>query len=199
MHKKGNMLQRPNQTRHLLPQLQMLICLCMLVVNADISVPASCLSCWGVLWFFKRPQVCLLEKHRNWQHYIWCLITNTWENRVEIVSSVIIKILTLANIGWSRFNLQFCMFSESVFVCIRCQFSVIARQFCSIFLHLCSVFFVLLLFDYSVFNFHLLSVIFCPDTGIVFFLLNMFRLFKYYIHTAYIRHSRNIHTALCYS
>jgi hypothetical protein len=27
-------------------------------------------SCWGVLWFFKRPQVSLLEKQRNHQHDI---------------------------------------------------------------------------------------------------------------------------------
>jgi hypothetical protein len=49
-------------------------------------------SCWGVLWLFKRPQVSLLEKQRNRQHDIWCLMTNTWANRVAIVSSVITKI-----------------------------------------------------------------------------------------------------------
>jgi hypothetical protein len=30
-------------------------------------------SCLGVLWFFKRPQVSLLEKQRNQQHDIWSL------------------------------------------------------------------------------------------------------------------------------
>ncbi len=84
-------------------------------------------SCWGVLWVFKRPRVSPLEKQRNWQHDIWCLITNTLANRVAIVSSV--RYLTLANIGRSRFNPQFCMFSESVFIRIYCQFSVIIHQF----------------------------------------------------------------------
>jgi hypothetical protein len=80
-------------------------------------------SCWGVLWFFKRPQVTLLEKQRNWQHDICCLITNTWVNRVAIVSSAITRYLTLANIGWSPFTLQYLfVFSASVFNRICCQF-----------------------------------------------------------------------------
>jgi hypothetical protein len=49
-------------------------------------------SCWGGLWFFKRPWILLLEKQRNRQYDIWCLITNAWANRVAIVSSVITKI-----------------------------------------------------------------------------------------------------------
>ncbi len=52
-------------------------------------------SCWGVLWFFKSPQVSPLEKQRNWQHEIWYLRTNTQANRVKIVSSVITKIFNL--------------------------------------------------------------------------------------------------------
>jgi hypothetical protein len=50
-------------------------------------------SCWGVLWFFKRPRVSPMENQRNRQHVIWCLITKTQANRVAIVSSVITKIL----------------------------------------------------------------------------------------------------------
>jgi hypothetical protein len=38
----------------------------------------------GVLWFFNRPQVSPLEKQRNQPHDIWCLITNTWANKVTI-------------------------------------------------------------------------------------------------------------------
>jgi hypothetical protein len=33
-------------------------------------------SYWGVLWFFKRPLVSLLEKHRNRHHDVWFLIIN---------------------------------------------------------------------------------------------------------------------------
>jgi hypothetical protein len=53
-------------------------------------------SCWGVLWFFKRPQVSPLERQRIRQRDFWCLITNTRANRVEIVSSIITRYLTLA-------------------------------------------------------------------------------------------------------
>ncbi len=52
-------------------------------------------SCWGVLWFFKKPQVSPLENQRNRQHEIWCLMTNTQANRVPIVGSVITKIFKL--------------------------------------------------------------------------------------------------------
>ncbi len=80
-------------------------------------------SWWGVLWFFKRPQVRLLEKQRNRQHHIWCLITNTRANRVAIFCSAITRCLTLENIGWSPFTLQYLfMFGASVFNRICCQF-----------------------------------------------------------------------------
>jgi hypothetical protein len=39
-------------------------------------------------------------KARNRQHDMGCL-TDTWANRIAMVSSVIIKYLTLASIGWS--------------------------------------------------------------------------------------------------
>jgi hypothetical protein len=82
-------------------------------------------SCWGVLWFFKRPQVRLPKRQRNQQHDIWCLITNNWVNTVAIVSSVFIKIFNPCTY-WMVTTQPFVhMFSESVFVSIRCQFSVI--------------------------------------------------------------------------
>ncbi len=46
-----------------------------LVLHWSVRYEATC--CRGVLWFFKRPQVSRLEKQRNKQHDIWCLITNT--------------------------------------------------------------------------------------------------------------------------
>jgi hypothetical protein len=96
-------------------------------------------SCGGFLWFFKRPQVSPLEKQRNRQHDICCLITNTRTNRVAIVSSVITRYLTLANTGWSPFTLQYLfMFSASVFnryslQFICCYLSVVIRHLDSCF------------------------------------------------------------------
>jgi hypothetical protein len=72
-------------------------------------------SCWGVLWFFKRPQVSPLEKQSDQQQDLWCLITNTCANRVAIVSSVITRYLTLRK-HWT-FMIQpsdLFMFSASV-------------------------------------------------------------------------------------
>ncbi len=79
-------------------------------------------GCWGVLWVSKRPPVNPLERQRNRQHDIWCLITNTWANRFVMVSSVITRYLTLANTGQSPFPLQFysihfqCISISSLFV-----------------------------------------------------------------------------------
>ncbi len=102
-------------------------------------------SCWGILWFFKRPQVSPLEKQRNWQHDIWCIITNTWANRV-----VIVRYLTLANYGLSRLNLPFtcsvnqcCFYSLPVFHC-----SSVTLYCC-----FCSAFVWFILFGYSVFDY----------------------------------------------
>jgi hypothetical protein len=64
-------------------------------------------SCWGVLWFFKRPRVSPLDMQRKRQHDIRCLTTNAQENRDAIVSSVITRYLTLANIELLRLYLQF--------------------------------------------------------------------------------------------
>jgi hypothetical protein len=97
-------------------------------------------SCRGVLWVFKRPQVSPLEKQRNWQHDIWCLMTNTWANRIVIVSSIITRYLTLTNIGRPRFNLQIWLCSVNQFNHICFQFSCyclsVVRfsciQFCSV-------------------------------------------------------------------
>jgi hypothetical protein len=86
-------------------------------------------SCWGVVWFFKRPQG-PLEKQRSRQHDIWCLITNIWENRVAIGSSVITRCLILANIGqWSPFSLQICLFSVHQLIIFVATFSCIVHQF----------------------------------------------------------------------
>ncbi len=119
-------------------------------------------SCWGVLRFFKRPQVSLLKKQRNWQHDICCLITNTWANRVAIVRSVIARSLTLPNIGWSPFSLQYLfIFSASVLIVIlslsvnlllfvSCYFSPY-QLFQFVFIHFCLITSCFVwLFDYSV-------------------------------------------------
>ncbi len=111
-------------------------------------------SCWGALWFFKRPQVSPMEKQRNWQHVIWCLITNTWANRVAIVNSVITRYLTLANFGRSQFNLwivhvQWISYSY-LFASFSCHCSSVVRFS---FIRFCSI-----LFDYSVSVICLLSV-----------------------------------------
>ncbi len=117
-------------------------------------------SCWGVLWFFKRPQVSLLEKQRNRQHDIWCLITNTLENRVAIFSSVFTRYLTLANTGRSPFNLQICLCSVHKLIIFVASFSAIVYQFISLsFIRFCSVQSGLVWF---------FSLILCSDTGIVF-------------------------------
>ncbi len=102
-------------------------------------------SCRGVLWFFKRSQVSPLEKQRNWQHDIWCLITSTWANRVAIVSYAITKIFKSCKYWMVTTRPSVYMFSELVFVFICCQFSVIvhllfdsrSRLFC-----ICSICFV---------------------------------------------------------
>ncbi len=49
-------------------------------------------SCCGVLWFFKRPLVSLLDKQRNPHCDVWFFIINIQANWVAIVSSVITKI-----------------------------------------------------------------------------------------------------------
>jgi hypothetical protein len=80
-------------------------------------------SCWGVLWFFKRPQVSLLENQRNRQHDIWCLITNSQANRVAIVSSVITRYLTLAKHRMVTTCPQYFFYVQYIsFNCIHCQF-----------------------------------------------------------------------------
>ncbi len=99
-------------------------------------------SCYGVLLFSKRPKVSPLEKQRNRQHDIWCLITNTWANRVAIVSSVITKIFNPCKYWMVTTQPSVYMFSESVFVLIHCQFSVIIHllfNFNSLLFCFCSI------------------------------------------------------------
>jgi hypothetical protein len=45
----------------------------------------------GILWFFKRPQMILIEKQRIRKHDISSLITNTFANRVAIDRPMIIR------------------------------------------------------------------------------------------------------------
>jgi hypothetical protein len=126
-------------------------------------------SCWGVLWFFKRPQVSPLEKQINWQHDIWCLITNTWANRVEIVSSVITTYLTLAKHRTVTIQPTDLFMRSASLIRIRCQFiccflSVLfVPRFDSILL--CWICFCSTIQCSITWSF---SVIFCTDTGIVF-------------------------------
>ncbi len=72
-----------------------------------------------------------LEKQRNRQHDIWCLITNIWENRVAIGSSVITRHLIIAKtIGWrSPSKLQICLFSVHQLIIFVASFSGIVHQF----------------------------------------------------------------------
>ncbi len=130
-------------------------------------------SCWGV-WFFKRPQVSPLAKQGNWQHDSWCLITSTWAKRVAVVNSVITIYLTLANIGWSLFTLQYIiMFSTSVCNCYQFICYYLSVVICDLancfnsnsFISAQSPLVLLLLVQSFVW---LLSVILCSDTGIVF-------------------------------
>ncbi len=109
-----------------------------------------------------------MEKQRNRQHVIWCITTNTRANRIAIVRVVITNIFNpLANIGWSQFNLQLCMFSESVYsylLPVPCYcLSVVWLSFISVlFLFGCFCSIILCSIIRS------LSVIFCPNIGIVF-------------------------------
>ncbi len=117
-------------------------------------------NCWGVLWFFKRQQVSLLEKQRNRQHDIWCLITNTWPNRVAAVSSVITRNLTLAK-GQSTFNLQICLCSvHRSIILLPVYLLLFISIVCLSFTRFCSLLFDLLLFDYSVFDYLILQCYF---------------------------------------
>jgi hypothetical protein len=107
-------------------------------------------SCWGILWFFKRPQVRPLEKQRNQHHDIWCLITNIQADRIATFSSVITMIFDPC-IGRSRLNLLF-ICSVNLCLFIHCQFycsSVVrSASFClTCFVKLFSVWF----FNYSVY------------------------------------------------
>ncbi len=99
-------------------------------------------SCRGILWFFKVPQVILLEKQRNRHHEIGCLITNTWANRVAIVSSVITRYSTLAK-QWTV-TIQL-----AVFLCPVHQLIIFIASLSAIIYQL--------LFDSQSFN----SVLFC--------------------------------------
>jgi hypothetical protein len=69
--------------------------------------------------------------------------------------------------AWSRFNLQFCMFSKSVFIRICCQFPLLFIS-CLTFIRFCFAFVRLLCLIIQCSIIRILSVIFCPDTGIVF-------------------------------
>jgi hypothetical protein len=107
-----------------------------------------------------------LEKQRNRQHDICCLVTNTWANRVAIVSFVTTRYLFLTNIGQSLFNLQICLCSGKQFNRIRCQFSCYCLSVYLFFKSFNSVLFCMislcLIIQCS--NILLLSVIFCSDT-----------------------------------
>jgi hypothetical protein len=91
----------------------------------------------GVSMVFQEAKVYPLKKQRNWQHGFWCLITNTRANRVGIVSSVITKIFNPCKY-WTQPSVY--IFSESVFVFLPRQFTVIVQL---------------------LFNFHLLLFFFC--------------------------------------
>jgi hypothetical protein len=67
-------------------------------------------------------------KEGKLQHDIWCLITNTCENRVAIVNSVITRHLTLAKVGRTTLTLQFCSWtiaSASALLYVASSLSVI--------------------------------------------------------------------------
>ncbi len=64
-------------------------------------------SCGG-FFGFQRATSEPAGKEGNLQHDIWCLVTNTWANRVVIVYCVITIYLTPAKVGQSTFALQFC-------------------------------------------------------------------------------------------
>jgi hypothetical protein len=112
-------------------------------------------SCWGILWFFKRPQVRPLEKQRNWQHNIWCLRTNTWANRVANVSSVIRKILNPRK-HWTV-TIQPSVWYVQWISVYCCQFSVTFHLLFD-FHSLLFCFVQSVLFDYSVFNYLFIQV-----------------------------------------
>ncbi len=86
-------------------------------------------SCWGALWFFKRPQVSPLERQRNRQQDIWCIITNTRANRVAIVSSLITKIFNPCKYWTVTTQPSVYMSSESVFIRILCQSFIVQQLF----------------------------------------------------------------------
>jgi hypothetical protein len=106
----------------------------------------------------------LLEKQRNRQHDILCLITYTRANRVAIVSLVITKIFNPSKY-WTVTTQPSVICS--VFIHIHYQFSVIVIS-CVTLICFCLAFIRITLFDYSVFDYLFIQCIFCPDTGIVF-------------------------------
>jgi hypothetical protein len=116
-------------------------------------------SCWGVLWFFKRPRVSPLERQRNRQHDIWCLITNTGTNRGEIVCSLITKIFNPCK-HWTVTIQPSVLYVQwiSVYSYFLPVFSCSSVVRFSFFLF-CRVWFNL--FDYSVLEYLLDSVFFC--------------------------------------
>jgi hypothetical protein len=90
-----------------------------------------------------------LEKQRNGQHDIWCLITNTWANRVVIGSSVITKIFNPCKY-WTVTTQP--SVTCSVFIHFHCKFSFTVPQlfdfsFVSVFIYTHFI----LLFIYSVY------------------------------------------------
>ncbi len=118
-------------------------------------------SCGGFYGFFKRPLVSPLEKIRNRQHDIWCLITNTWANRVAIVSSVITKIFNPCKNWTVMIQPSVLLCSVNQFIRILCQFFCYCYQCHSILF--CFVWFTFVwLFSVQFFVYSVLF--FCPVT-----------------------------------
>jgi hypothetical protein len=112
-------------------------------------------------------------KEGSLKHDIWCLITNTWANRVVIVNSVITRYLTLAKVGWSTFALQSCsctiqlhlILHHKLFICcysLSCLlFCIRVQPFCSVILNsfLFSVRPICFVFDYLIFDYSFFFVL----------------------------------------
>jgi hypothetical protein len=153
-------------------------------------------SCGGVLWFSKRPQVSPLEKQWNWQHDIWCLITNTWANRVAMVSSVITRYLPLAKHGWSPFNLQIYLCSMFQVIVLVASLPVIVYQFSFDSHSFDSVLFCSTIHCSIT---RLFSVIFCSDTGIVFQVFRSYKPIKTTIQQVNKHHTQDCAMIFCLS
>jgi hypothetical protein len=137
---------------------------CWLVLHWNVWYEATKLL-WGSMVF--KEVMSPIKKQRIRRHVIWCLPTNIRANRVAIVSSIITKIFNPCKhwtimIQPSVFYVKLITYSDSLPVSCYCL-SVVWLSFISV-LFLFGCFWSII----QCLIIRLFSVVFCPDTGIVF-------------------------------